>query len=60
MRFTGLFHPLVTPFTPDGDVDPGAIARNAQRAACRRRSPASWCWAPTASRRSWKTMSRTG
>ena len=31
MRFSGLFHPLVTPFTPDGDADPGAIARNAQR-----------------------------
>jgi 4-hydroxy-2-oxoglutarate aldolase len=31
MRFSGLFHPLVTPFTPEGDVDPGALARNAQR-----------------------------
>ena len=31
MRFSGLFHPLVTPFTPDGNVDPGALARNAQR-----------------------------
>jgi 4-hydroxy-2-oxoglutarate aldolase len=31
MRFSGLFHPLVTPFTPEGDVDPGALARNARR-----------------------------
>jgi 4-hydroxy-2-oxoglutarate aldolase len=31
MKFSGLFHPLVTPFTPDGDVDPGALARNAER-----------------------------
>jgi 4-hydroxy-2-oxoglutarate aldolase len=31
MRFSGLFHPLVTPFTSDGEVDPGALARNAQR-----------------------------
>ena len=31
MKFSGLFHPLVTPFTPDGDVDPGALARNAGR-----------------------------
>lgn len=31
MRFSGLFHPLVTPFTSSGDVDPGAIARNAGR-----------------------------
>ena len=31
MRFSGLFHPLVTPFGANGDVDPGAIARNASR-----------------------------
>jgi 4-hydroxy-2-oxoglutarate aldolase len=31
MRFSGLFHPLVTPFTAAGDVDAGAIARNAAR-----------------------------
>jgi len=31
MTFSGLFHPLVTPFTPDGDVDPDALARNAGR-----------------------------
>jgi len=31
MKFSGLFHPLVTPFTPDGDVDPDALARNAGR-----------------------------
>jgi 4-hydroxy-2-oxoglutarate aldolase len=29
MRFEGLFHPLVTPFDANGDVDPAAIARNA-------------------------------
>jgi 4-hydroxy-2-oxoglutarate aldolase len=31
MRFSGVFHPLVTPFTSSGDVDAGAIARNARR-----------------------------
>lgn len=31
MRFSGVFHPLVTPFTSSGDVDTGAIARNARR-----------------------------
>jgi len=31
MRFAGVFHPLVTPFTASGDVDGGAIARNAAR-----------------------------
>lgn len=31
MRFSGLYHPLVTPFTSTGDVDPGAIARNAAK-----------------------------
>jgi 4-hydroxy-2-oxoglutarate aldolase len=31
MRFEGLFHPLVTPFAGNGDVDPGAIARNASK-----------------------------
>jgi 4-hydroxy-2-oxoglutarate aldolase len=31
MKFSGLFHPLVTPFTAAGDVDTGAIARNARR-----------------------------
>jgi 4-hydroxy-2-oxoglutarate aldolase len=31
MRFSGLFHPLVTPFGANGDVDPGAIARNASK-----------------------------
>jgi 4-hydroxy-2-oxoglutarate aldolase len=31
MRFSGLYHPLVTPFTSDGEVDTGAIARNASR-----------------------------
>lgn len=31
MRFQGLFHPLVTPFAASGDVDPGAIARNAAK-----------------------------
>jgi len=29
MKFSGLYHPLVTPFAPNGDADPGAIARNA-------------------------------
>jgi len=31
MRFEGLFHPLVTPFAGNGEVDPGAIARNASK-----------------------------
>ncbi|MBM3782086.1 MAG: dihydrodipicolinate synthase family protein [Acidobacteria bacterium] len=31
MRFAGIYHPLVTPFRPDGDADEGAIARNAAR-----------------------------
>jgi len=31
MRFQGLFHPLVTPFAASGDVDAGAIARNAAK-----------------------------
>jgi 4-hydroxy-2-oxoglutarate aldolase len=31
MRFSGVFHPLITPFTSSGDVDTGAIARNARR-----------------------------
>lgn len=31
MRFAGLYHPLVTPFTSSGDVDAGAITRNAAR-----------------------------
>lgn len=31
MRFSGLYHPLVTPFTAAGDVDAAAIARNAAR-----------------------------
>jgi 4-hydroxy-2-oxoglutarate aldolase len=31
MRFAGLFHPLVTPFGANGDVDTGAIARNASK-----------------------------
>ena len=31
MRFAGFYHPLVTPFTPDGDADAAAIARNATR-----------------------------
>ncbi len=31
MRFSGLFHPLITPFTAEGDVDTRAIARNATR-----------------------------
>jgi dihydrodipicolinate synthase/N-acetylneuraminate lyase len=31
MRLAGLYHPLVTPFTASGDVDPAAIARNASR-----------------------------
>jgi 4-hydroxy-2-oxoglutarate aldolase len=31
MRFSGLYHPLVTPFAADGEVDAGAIARNASR-----------------------------
>lgn len=31
MRFEGLFHPLVTPFAASGDVDTGAIARNAAK-----------------------------
>jgi 4-hydroxy-2-oxoglutarate aldolase len=29
MKFAGLYHPLVTPFGIDGEVDTGAIARNA-------------------------------
>jgi 4-hydroxy-2-oxoglutarate aldolase len=31
MSFEGLYHPLVTPFAANGDVDPGAISRNASR-----------------------------
>jgi 4-hydroxy-2-oxoglutarate aldolase len=31
MNLSGLYHPLVTPFTAGGDVDTGAIARNAAR-----------------------------
>jgi 4-hydroxy-2-oxoglutarate aldolase len=31
MRFSGVFHPLITPFTSSGDADTGAIARNARR-----------------------------
>jgi 4-hydroxy-2-oxoglutarate aldolase len=31
MRFAGLFHPLVTPFDVNGDVDTAAIARNASK-----------------------------
>jgi len=31
MRFAGLYHPLITPFAPDGGVDTAAIARNAAR-----------------------------
>lgn len=31
MRFSGLFHPLVTPFTTTGEVDAAAVARNASR-----------------------------
>jgi 4-hydroxy-2-oxoglutarate aldolase len=31
MKLAGLFHPLVTPFGPNGDVDTGAIARNAAK-----------------------------
>jgi 4-hydroxy-2-oxoglutarate aldolase len=31
MHVSGLFHPLVTPFTPEGQLDAGALARNAQR-----------------------------
>jgi 4-hydroxy-2-oxoglutarate aldolase len=31
MRFAGLFHPLVTPFTADGDVDTIGLAGNVRR-----------------------------
>jgi 4-hydroxy-2-oxoglutarate aldolase len=31
MRFAGLYHPLITPFAGNGEVDPGAIARNASK-----------------------------
>jgi 4-hydroxy-2-oxoglutarate aldolase len=31
MTFAGIYHPLVTPFTPAGDVDEAAVARNAAR-----------------------------
>jgi 4-hydroxy-2-oxoglutarate aldolase len=31
MRFSGLFHPLVTPFTSAGEVDTAGIAANARR-----------------------------
>jgi 4-hydroxy-2-oxoglutarate aldolase len=31
MGFAGLYHPLVTPFASNGDVDPSAIARNAAK-----------------------------
>jgi 4-hydroxy-2-oxoglutarate aldolase len=31
MRFRGLYHPLVTPFTANGDIDTAGIAANARR-----------------------------
>lgn len=31
MHFAGFYHPLVTPFTPAGEADEAAIARNAAR-----------------------------
>ena len=31
MNISGLFHPLVTPFTPDGDLDARGLAANAER-----------------------------
>ena len=31
MNISGLFHPLVTPFTPDGDLDTRGLAANAER-----------------------------
>ena len=31
MKFAGLYHPLVSPFRTDGEVDTGAIARNAAK-----------------------------
>lgn len=31
MHFAGFYHPLVTPFTPSGEADEAAIARNAAR-----------------------------
>ena len=31
MTISGLFHPLVTPFTPDGDLDTRGLAANAER-----------------------------
>src|SRR5690349_21422493 len=30
-RYTGIFTPIVTPFTADDEVDPGAIRRNVAR-----------------------------
>ena len=59
MRFTGLFHPLVTPFTPEGDVDPGALARNARRLL---KTPLTGLvvLGSNGESRNWKTMSRTG
>ena len=31
MNISGLFHPLVTPFTPDGELDARGLAANAER-----------------------------